>query len=125
MSKLSKVEKLEAKWYDHEFSSGPYPGEDYLQFQKEARAALAEVAAEAGYVLYKFNKNHYEFSAVLQEKETGAFAYVSIADVRFFPREWGEHILYRRMKHETDWVGGPNHYSSLRMLAHDLQRLYA
>lgn len=121
---MSKVERLVEKWSTHHFSTGVYPGEDYKKFQREARAALKEVAEAAGYTLYKFLPNHYEFCAVLQERETGAYAYVSISDVRFFKNEWATHVLYRQMKNENDWKGGANHYSPLIGLSDALQTLY-
>lgn len=100
--------KLE-RWTRHEFSSGSYAGEDYLKFQREARTDLRKQAAVAGYKLFKFNKNHYCFSAVLQDEETGSFVYVSVGDVRGSSRWYGE-VLYRTMKHEKDWTGGPNRF---------------
>ncbi len=97
------------KWTTHEFSSGGYAGEDYLKFQREARTDLRKQAAAAGYRLFKFNKNHYCFSAVLQDEGTGAFVYVSVSDVRY-SSDWYSRVLYRTMEHEKDWTGGPNHF---------------
>ena len=97
------------KWTGHEFSSGSSAGNDYLTFQREARTDLRKQAAAAGYRLFQFNKNHYCFSAVLQDKETGHFVYVSVSDVRFSSR-WYSEVLYRTMAHEKDWTGGPNRF---------------
>ena len=47
---MSKAECLVKKWSPHYFSTGSYPGEDYKKFQREARAALKELADAAGYV---------------------------------------------------------------------------
>lgn len=100
--------KLE-KWVNHKFSTGDTAGNDYLAFQREARADLRKQAAAAGYRLFKFNKNHYCFSAVLQGEKTGDFVYVSVNDVRF-NTNWYNKVLYRTMKHEKDWAGCTNQY---------------
>lgn len=97
------------KWTEHEFSSGVTAGNDYLAFQREAKADLRKQAAAAGYRLHKFNKNHYCFSAVLQDEETNSFVYVSVSDVRFSSR-WYSEVLYRTMAHEKDWTGEPNQF---------------
>ncbi len=124
MTLENKIIKFGDKWLMHSFSSGSYHGRDYIQFQKEAKVILRAVAAEAGYDLHQFNKNHYEFSAVLKERETGAFAYISIPDVRGFTNEWFNHILYRQMRHAKDWCGLSNHYTTLFDLSANLQKLY-
>lgn len=121
---MSKAECLVKKWSPHHFSTGGYPGEDYKKFQREARAALKELADAAGYTLHRFLPNHYQFSAILQEHETGAYAYVSISDVRFFRNAWATNILYRQMRDEYDWHGGANHYCTLTGLSTALQSLY-
>jgi len=125
MTLASKIAKFEKEWKAHTFSTGVYPGEDYVSFQRKYRNLLKAVAENAGMELHSFNKNHYEFSAVLRDKETGAFVYVSISDVRFFPNEWATSILYRTMAHEKDWTGGYNRYSTLSDLSDNLRRLYA
>jgi len=96
------------KWTTHEFSTDSYAGKDYLKFQREARTDLRKQAEAAGYRLFEFNKNHYCFSAVLQDEKTGNFVYVTVNDVRY-SSHWYSEILYRTMEHEKDWIGGPNH----------------
>lgn len=96
------------KWLNHTFSSGTTAGQDYIDFQRAMRIDLKKQAEKNNLELYSFNKNHYEFSAVLKEKETGAFAYVSISDVRFFKNEWYKNVLIRTMSHDKDWTGGSN-----------------
>lgn len=104
---MAKVEN----WLGFAFSTGSTTGSDYLAFEKNMRADLKKQAEANGMELYAFHKNHYEFCAVLREKETGAFAYISISDVRFFKDEWHRSTLYRTMKNEKDWTGGANHYA--------------
>lgn len=100
------------KWIGIQFSSGPYTGEDYKQFQRAMRTDLRRQAREAGLELYTFSNGHYEFSAVLRNPENNRFIYVSIPDVRHWQDQWNSHVLYRTMKHEKDWTGGGNHFGT-------------
>lgn len=51
--------------------------------------------------------------------------YVSISDVRYErSNDWAERILIRKMAHEKDWVGGPNHYTNLRDIVNDVNFLF-
>jgi hypothetical protein len=95
-------------WVSFQFSSGGFAGSDYIAFQKNAKIDLKAMAEENGFVLHGFSKGHYEFSAVLKDKETETYIYVSISDVRFFPNKWWYEVLYRTMAHEKDWTGGSN-----------------
>lgn len=106
MKKKSFIEQ----WLCYQFSTGSETGQDYKNFEKQARKDLSVRAKAAGYTLVKFNNNHYCFSAVLRRVESGAYVYISISDVRFWPDEWYSHVLYRTMRHATDWTGGMNHY---------------
>lgn len=96
------------KWIGHHFSTGSSIGEDYAQFQREAISDLRKMCKGAFTVAA--NKNHYEFSAVLEHVNSGKFVYVSIPDVRFFQDQWYNHVLIRTMAHPQDWTGGPNNY---------------
>lgn len=116
-------------WLNHKFSTGCYPGEDYLKFQKAARRDLRKIAKSVGFKLLKFNPNHYEFSAVLQNESNGSCVYVAISDVRHpwwyddtLPW-WYKNVLYRTMKNESDWRGGPNHWCSWNELSNTLTHL--
>lgn len=100
------------KWLGFQFSTGVYPGEDYKKFQSAAKRSLKKIANAHGFDLHAFNGNHYEFSAVLKQQESGRFIYVSISDVRFWPDQWYNHVLIRTMSHDKDWTGGPNNYCS-------------
>lgn len=111
------------KWLNHEFSTGPFAGKDYLDFQKEMRVDLKKIAAANGFVLHKFNKNHYEFSAVLKDRERDVFVYINIADVRFFKNQWYDRVLYRTMKHDTDWSGGRNNFTNWENIGREARAL--
>lgn len=116
------MERLE-KWLGTEFSTGPTTGEDYEKFQREARADLKAKAAAAGFVVDKFNPNHYCWSARLKHEATGYLVYVSMRDVRFYP--WYERILYRRMDDPEDWGSRnwTNSYCTWAELTESLEKL--
>ena len=107
---------------DYHFSSGDTTGSDYLSFQRKYKNYLTKILPE-GAVIHKWNKNHYEFSAVIERN--GKFAYVRIDDVRYWPNAWFTNILVRTMAHDTDWHGGPNHDASLFNLTEELNKLLA
>ena len=106
------MNKTLKKWLGYQFSSGGSVGSDYVQFQREMRADLKKQAKALGLEVVRFNKNHYEFSAVLKNPTTEKFVYVSISDVRHWQDEWARKTLYRRMAHEIDWSGGGNHFGA-------------
>jgi len=110
-------------WLGHEFSTGGYAGKDYLDFQRAAKRDLKKIAQSAGFSLHSFGPNHYCFTAVLRHEATGAFVYVSISDVRFGQDHWYNRVLYRSMKHEKDWTGGPNQRCAWNELATALTRM--
>ena len=113
-------------WWDHEFSSGGTTGPDYKEFQAAYGRWLRK--ALKGYRVTVLG-NHYEFSAVVTKKGEGGspdrFVYLSISDVRFFPREWAQHVLVRTMAHEKDWTGGPNTYCGVNGIPERVGELMA
>lgn len=112
------------KWYNKKIEDyGSCTSPEYMQFQKEYKGVLKEIAKKNNMNLHSFNKNHYQFSAVMQSNRTNQFYYISISDVRYFNNEWADNILYRTMEHEKDWTGGTNLYSSLENLSQELLNL--
>lgn len=109
-------------YVDYCFSSGGVAGEDYLSFQRKYKNYLNKILP-AGAVIQQWNKNHYEFSAVIERN--GKLAYLRIADVRYCPNEWFTNILVRTMAHNKDWTGGPNQYACLFNLTEKLDKVLA
>ena len=105
---------------DYTFSSGGITGDDYKSFQRKYKNYLEKILPE-GYSIYSWNKNHYQFSAVIEYN--GRYVYMSISDVRYWQNEWFTNILVRTMKHEKDWTGGTNTYASIFNLSNRIQRL--
>ena len=119
-----KIDTFLRKWYNNIFENyGGVTSPEYEEFQKGYKKVLTELANEIDFILYQFNKNHYEFSAVLQDTKTNKFYYISISDVRYWKNEWADRILYRTMEHDHDWHGGLNHYSDLKNLKTNLLKL--
>lgn len=109
-----KLPKSLQMYWDHQFSSGPTTGGDYKTFERRFRAWMRKELE--GYTV-KMYPNHYEFSAVITRRHSdespAKYVYVSIPDVRFFPRTWATNILVRGMKHDKDWTGGYNNYCDI------------
>ena len=49
--------------------------------------------------------------------------YLSISDVRAFPRQWATNILVRTMQHAKDWTGGYNNYCEITGVRDTVDRL--
>lgn len=116
-----KVKKFLEQWYDRTIEDwGGTTSQEYKDFQRGYRNVLKEIGNEIGMELHSFNKNHYDFSAVMKSNKTEQFYYISISDVRYFKNEWANNILYRTMANDKDWTGGSNHYCSLKELSESL-----
>lgn len=97
------------KWLIHEFSTGVYTGEDFKRFLKDMRCDLQGMAEKNDLQLSKFNENHYCFSAVLKDKKSNQYVYVSMSDVRG-SHDWSANVLIRNMRYENDWTGETNFF---------------
>ncbi len=104
-----------SKYLNYEFSSGPYTGEDYKNFQTKYINYLRSMCREYGWELVNIGRNHYCFSAFIKNREN-KYVYISISDVRHFNKDWFYHILIRRAEHEKDYRGGRNCYAALQTL---------
>lgn len=128
-----KVKDFLKKWYDKEITDWGASTKpeyknwktecEYTDFQRNYRSVLKDIGKDIKFELYSFNKNHYEFSAVMKSNLTNQFYYISISDVRYWKNEWANNILYRTMEHDHDWTGGINRYSSLENLSENLLTL--
>lgn len=115
-----KTEDFLRKYYNKDIEDyGGVVSPEYKQFAKDYKNILRGIVKKINFNLYKFNNNHYTFSAILQDID-GKFYYISISDVRYFKNEWADNILYRTMKHDKDWTGGSNHYTTLSELKDNL-----
>ena len=121
---MSKLSKFINSYYNHTFDEEwGYNSKDYTSFQTKYKNVLKEIGESCGIELSNFNKGYYEFSCVMKSKYTNQLYYVSICDVRHWKNGWADHVLYRTMKDDKDWTGGPNHYCKLEDLGYSLNQL--
>jgi len=113
-------------WWNHAFSSGCYTGDDYKAFENAYAKWLRK--ALPGYSV-DVHRNHYEFSAVVTRKCSEdrpiRHVYLSISDVRFFPKAWYSRVLARTMEHAEDWTGGTNTYCAIGYIPKRVDELMA
>lgn len=119
---MAKLKDLQ-NYLDYEFSSGPYTGEDYKQFQTKYINYLRGLCKENGWTLENIGRGHYNFSLFIKNTD-GNFIYLSISDVRGFSNEWYNHILYRTAASDKDYHGGINHYATLTELPQVLSSMF-
>lgn len=118
------INKFLNEWYNKQIEDwGSETSPEYKSFQTNYKSVIKELCQDIDMKLYSFDKNHYNFSAVIKSNKINQFYYMSIPDVRYWKNEWANKILYRTMEHEKDWTGGSNHYSTLKELAENLIEL--
>lgn len=118
----SELPRTLSSFVDYQFSSGGYIGDDFKSFNIKFRNAIKKLLPNE-YAIHSWNRGHYYCSAVI-EAPKGKFIYISIPDVRHWTNEWFTNILCRTMKHDKDWTGGPNHYTTLFTFTQDIEKLY-
>lgn len=87
---------------------------DYKTFERKFKNYIKKVAQENNGELVRFLPNHYEFSCFV--KRNDKYVYISIDDVRYFPKSWYNNILIRTAQSDKDYTGGRNDYTSLDYL---------
>jgi len=110
-------------WAGVEFESSSRRTPQFAAFCRAYRAHIKATMGGRGYVIVKWTNGHFCCSAFIRNKATGAMAYISCSDVRFFPGDWLRHILYRSAQSDMDYTGGANHYSTLANLPRALHKI--
>lgn len=118
---MSHFDILIRKWYNHEFSSGSYTWDDFNSFARSFKTAMKHVCHELGAELVSFSKGHYYVSGFIQR--WSKFVYFSSSDVRYFPKEWADHLLIRTAENSRDFTGGANRYTDLSMFQENVSYL--
>ncbi len=113
------LKREKGNWENHMFSTGTRTGEDYLEFQKDSKKDLQKMCKDNGLKVFKFNPNHYCFSAILTDGEK--YVYVSQSDVRFTNDI--DNILIRSMAHSKDYSGGRNQFTSWENVGEEAVRI--
>lgn len=120
MSKIGVKARNMKKWdgfnfelnrtYEKPLREGTDSSDECNSFRRAFRNYLKKELAPYGWTLVKSKPNYFDVTEVVTDGEH--FAYVSVGDVRY-TRNVCAQILYRTMKHEKDWTGGPNRYANI------------
>ena len=110
------------QWKNIRFESSAFLTEQFARFARAYKKAIVETLNNE-FELVKWNRGHFYISTFFRNKTTGKLIYISCSDVRFFPNEWFFNILIRTAKHEKDYTGGSNNFSSLNTLYENAVRL--
>jgi hypothetical protein len=103
-----------AGWRGYAFKSSSGLTPEWTAFSADMRRNLKRRLT--GYTLLAYNREHFYFSAFAKNEQTGKLVYISCNDVRFFPDAWNSNLLIRTAKHDKDYTGGSNCYTSLENL---------
>lgn len=125
--------KKAKKWIGYDFNYGHYDNppregggtsetDEMRQFFRDFRSDLKAAFKDTNIKIYQMKKNYYDVTLVLSNLDESKFIFVSIGDMRYTTR-WNERILYRTMKHATDWTGGMNQYTDTEHLVSNLKDL--
>ena len=95
-----------------QFSSGSTTGEDFNKFALLYKAHIKKLLPDCE--LVNFTKGHYFILCFI--KSGDKFVYLSTSDVRYSPHEWYNNILIRTAKHDRDYNGGANCFTTLEQL---------
>lgn len=118
----SDVPRNLREFVNYQFSSNVYIEDDFKSFNTKFRNAIKKLLPD-GFELHYWIRGHYYCSGVIKTPKD-KFIYISIPDVRTWGNEWITNILYRTMKHDKDWTGGFNNYTSLFTFTEDIKKLY-
>jgi hypothetical protein len=110
------------QWKNIQFESSAFITPQFASFARAYKKAIID-ALDNNFELVNWNRGHFYVSAFFKNRLTEKFICVSCSDVRFFPNEWCFNILIRTAKHDKDYTGGANNYTSLYAICEDAVRL--
>lgn len=111
------------KWLGYRFRSSIYKTDEFKSFARDFKKELSRQIVSTGLKIVDFNVGHFFISGFVQNIDTYEFAYFSISDVRYSQDSWYEHVLVRTAKHEKDFTGGANMYTTFPELANKLAKI--
>jgi len=127
-----QVQKREVNYYEEtvpkdleafkewEFTSGGTTGKDFMAFSRLFKKYIKNNLPN-GAELVEFSGGHYICSGFVKRGEK--FVYFSVSDVRHFKNSWMTNILIRTAKHEKDYTGGSNNFTTLENFKSGVERL--
>lgn len=108
------------KWLGHTFQTSSSRTPEYLAWHRDFRSALKKILPD-GAELILSKPNHFDATGFV--KRADRFVYFSVSDIRFWQDEWSNHVLIRTAKHDKDWTGGANNYTTLDNFTENVDRL--
>jgi len=112
-----------AKWDNYLFESSSSKTPEFKAFASDFKKEIKRQATIYGLALSSFNIGHFYVSGFLQVRDN--FVYFSCSDVRYFPNDWKNNLLYRTARDIKDFTGGSNHCCSLDQLGEKAKALLA
>ena len=120
----SKTFRRLEDWIGNKFESSYSKTPEFMAFAQMYRARIRKIADKAGLEIVDWSTGgHFCVSAMLKNRQTGKFVYMSCSDVRHWRDGWYKDILVRTAEHKEDWTGGSNNSSTLEKLGEAFERL--
>jgi len=102
-------------WLGNTFESSCSLTPEFATFAKDfKRYLLKQIGRE--FELVNWSRGHFGVSGFLRNNANGKLVYFSISDVRHWPDDWYNNILIRIAKHDKDYTGGSNNYTTFNEL---------
>ena len=111
------------EWKDKPIADfGSVTSPDFKKFAKDVKKEIKSMAAKENLQLYDYLVGHYYISGILKDDTSNKYSYFNISDVRF-NKSWYDQVLIRNMKHERDYTGEQNHYTTFDKLCSGSRKL--
>lgn len=117
------------KWVGYDFvrngwsESRENHSDAFDQFVRDFRSYMKAEGKRLGLTPLPFKANWFSISGFLLNEKSGKMAYWSILDVRYFKDEWYNHVLYRIVENEKDYIGVGNRFCELPDLMESIMDL--
>ena len=118
----SALKKGIKKWIGNNFESSSGLTREFADFAREYHRELKKALAPS-YIITGWSRGHFYLSAFVKDIKTGKLVYISTSDVRGGHSGWYNSILMRTAKHERDWTGGSNHFTTWPKIKEDIDYL--
>lgn len=103
------------KWNGYQFESSCSLTPEFDEFRHDIKKHLKKMLDKNLELIMPFGTLHFAFSGFIKNKLTGKFVYFSCDDVRG-GNGWHDNLLIRTAKHDKDYTGGSNDWTTLENL---------
>jgi hypothetical protein len=107
------------KWLETVFESSSGETQQFKSFVKAFKKELKTLMGPEYNI--QLSSGHFYVSGFIEQN--GKYVYFSTSDVRSFRNEWYNHLLVRTAKHDKDYTGGDNNYTTLPNVQKSVERL--